>query len=257
MKGCFIILVIERRQKIIEIIKRDHKVYVTNLSELFNVSEETIRRDLTILENDSLLKRTYGGAVATEQTKEDPSFSTRNAMNLSAKQSIASKACKLISDNATIMLDSSTTSLELVHTLVEKKNLTIITSSVKILSEFTSYGLNIICTGGTLRSHSFSLIGSVAQNTVSKYHVDLTVISCKSLSLESGIMDSNEAECDLKKAMVKQAAKTILLADHSKFDQVSFIKIVDFSDIDYIITDEEPSAEWLEVFKKYNIELIY
>lgn len=257
MQEVLTILGAERRKKIIAFIKRDSKVYVTELSKMFGIAEETVRRDLARLEKDGLLSRTYGGAVSIDPTREDPSFSTRTSMNLQEKQAIAANASALISDNATIMVDASTTALEVVHALTKKKNLTIITTSIKLTAEFIHSNFNIICTGGSLRSHSSSLIGPLAANAVMNYHVDVAVIGCKSLSLESGIMESNEAECELKKRMICQAAKTMLVADHSKFDKTSFVKLIDFTAVDYLITDQAPSAKWLELLNANKVKLFY
>lgn len=249
---------IERRQKIAEIIHRDRKVYVSDLSQLFNVTEETIRRDLEKLESEGLLTRTYGGAITNQHTIEDLPFPTRTTMNLESKQIIAVKAADLINDGDTIVIDASTTCLELMQTLKKsKQDLTVITNSVKIPSDFIYSDFNIISTGGTLRAHSFALIGPVAQNTIENYYVDIAVMSCKSLSLDKGIMESNEPEGEIKKKMIQQAEKTILLVDHTKFDKTAFVKLFEFEDFDYIVTDREPSNEWLELLRKHNIQLIY
>lgn len=249
---------IERRQEIAEIINKDRKVYVSKLSELFDVTEETIRRDLEKLENEGILTRTYGGAITNQHTIEDLSFPTRTTMNLEHKQIIAEKAADLINDSDTIMIDASTTCLELMQKLKKsKKDLTVITNSVKIPNDFIGSNFNIISTGGSLRAHSYALIGPVAQNTIKNYYVDITVMSCKSLSLDKGIMESNEPEAEIKKKMIQQAEKAVLLVDHTKFNKTAFVKLFDFADFDYIVTDREPAEAWMDLFKKHNIQVIY
>ncbi|VBB06603.1 lacr bacterial regulatory protein hth signature [Lucifera butyrica] len=248
---------IERRQKITERIQRDRKVYVSTLSELFGVTEETVRRDLEKLENEGILSRTYGGAISNQHTNEDLSFPARTSLNFEAKQLIAAKAAALINDRDTIMVDASTTCLELMHALKEKKGLTVITNSVKITHDFMDANFNIISTGGSLRSHSCALVGPVAVNTLANYYVDVAVISCKGLSLAKGIMESNEPESEFKKRLIQQAGKTILLADHTKFNKTAFVKLMDFAALDYIVTDQAPAGEWLELFNKYNIKVLY
>ncbi len=248
---------IERRQRIIKLIQDDKKVYVSNLSQLFKVTEETIRRDLEKLENEGILTRTYGGAVLNQYTLEDLPFQTRTSMNHEMKQNISLKAATLIHDNDTIMIDASTTCLELLHALQKKKGITIITNSVKIPYDFISSNFNIISTGGTLRAHSLALVGSVAQNALQNYYVNMAVMSCKGLSFDNGIMESNEPESEFKRRMIKQAEIVILLVDHTKFDKTAFIKLFDFSDIDYIVTDQKPDAAWLELFNTHNVKVIY
>lgn len=256
-RGGSVMLGIERRQQIIELIQQDKKVYVSNLSQLFKVTEETIRRDLEKLENESMLTRTYGGAILSQNTLEDLPFQTRTSMNHEFKQNISIKAANLVNDNDTIMVDASTTCLELIQALQGKKGLTIITNSIKIPYDFTNSNFNIISTGGNLRAHSLALVGSVAQNALQNYYVNMAILSCKALSLDKGIMESNEPESEFKRSMIKQAEKVILLADHTKFDKTGFIRLIDYSDVDYIITDREPDSNWLELLQANKIGVIY
>lgn len=250
-------LAAERRQLIIEYAKRDKRVLVSELSQQFNVTEETIRRDLEKLEKEGIVTRTYGGAITNEHTNEDLPFATRKSTNSEIKQAIAQKALKYIQDGDTLMMDPSSTSLELLKLLHSYKKLTVITNSIHMLHESIHSGLNIISTGGSLRASSLSLVGTIAKDTVSKYNVDTVILSCKALSLEKGVMDSNEPECELKKSMIPQSAKVLLLADHSKFDKTAFVKLMDFEQIDVLVTDREPSEEWLNMLHEYGVEVVY
>lgn len=250
-------LAAERRQIIINMVQKDKRVLVSELSEKFSVTEETIRRDLEKLEKESIVTRTYGGAIINSHTNEDLPFTTRNATNSEIKQQIASKALQLINDGDTLMIDPSSTSVELMKLLHQRKNLTVITSSIHILHEFLTTGINIISTGGTLRSRSMSLVGTNAEDIIKKYNVDKVILSCKALSLDKGIMDSNEPECELKKAMLRQAEKVLLLADHSKFDKTAFVKLMDFDEVDMLITDQEPEKAWMELLQEKEIEVMF
>lgn len=248
---------IERRQRIIKLIQQDNKVYVSNLSMSLKVTEETIRRDLEKLEQSCLLTRTYGGAILNPSAMEDLSFQTRTSMNHDTKKTISLTAATLINDNDTIMIDASTTCLELIEALQGKNGLTIITNSIKIPYDFINGNFTIISTGGTLRAPSLALVGSLAQNALQSYYVNMAIMSCNGLSLDKGIMESNEPESELKRRMLKQAEIVILLVDHTKFNKTGFIKLFDFEDVDYVITDREPDRYWLEVFEKYNIKVLY
>lgn len=248
---------IERRQKIINKIQQEHKVYVNELANTFQVTEETIRRDLEKLEKQSLLHRSYGGAVLKEHTYDDISFSKRITLNLSEKQQIAQKASLLINEQDSIMVDASTTCLEVVELLKNKNELTWITNSIKIVYTLIHNSAKVIACGGTLRNHSYSLTGADALNTLNNYCVDIALIGCKGISMQQGITESNEAESIIKKKMVEQSRITILLADHSKFGNNGFAKTLDFTQIDYIVTDKSPSDKWIAFLKKKNIKLIY
>ncbi|AIQ69292.1 DeoR/GlpR family DNA-binding transcription regulator [Paenibacillus graminis] len=250
-------LAAERRKKIIDLVHQDKRVLVSDLSRMFEVTEETIRRDLEKLEKDGILSRTYGGAMLNRHTNEDLPFVTRNALNTDMKRNIALKALDLINDGDTLMVDPSSTAFEFLKLLGNKNNLTVITNSINILHEFASSGMNIISSGGSLRHRSLSLVGPVAHDTIRRYNVDTAVISCKGIDMERGITDSNEPECELKKHMLRQAQKVVLLADHTKFDKTAFTRLVDLSSIDVLITDRRPAQPWLTRLAEENIEVLY
>ncbi|WP_295713437.1 DeoR/GlpR family DNA-binding transcription regulator [uncultured Mitsuokella sp.] len=248
---------LERRQKIMEKIRLDRKVYVSELAKSFKMTEETIRRDLEKLESQDLLRRSYGGAVIAESTSDELSYTRRSTINSESKLAIAEKAANLIHDGDTIMMDSSTTCQALLQRLKGQRDITVITNSIRLMSDFTNSGFKMICTGGTMRESSCALTGSIACQTLSKYYVDFAFISCKSIDLKKGIMESNESESRVKSVMMQQARKTILLVDHSKFDKTAFVKCDDFEHIDTVVTDDAPSKEWQECFSEHHISLIF
>lgn len=250
---------IERRQAILELIKKNRKVYVSELSKSFNVTEETIRRDLEKLEDENLVQRSYGGAVLKEHLSEDVSFGNRASINRVEKARIAKRAADLIHDGDTIMLDSSTTCMAFLKELDKagRKDITIITNSIRLLSDFCgSESFNFISTGGSLRKRSCALTGPVAISTVQRYFADYTVISCRGLVIENGILESNEEEGTIKEHMLSQGKQKILLADNSKFNKTAFVKSSDLRSISTIVTDSNPSSEWIDFFAQNDIELI-
>ncbi|HBM16666.1 MAG TPA: DeoR/GlpR transcriptional regulator [Lentisphaeria bacterium] len=247
----------ERRHLVIEKIRMNKKVYVNELSELFNITEETVRRDLEKLESEGILKRTYGGAVAFQEISEDLPFVARFMQNPEAKKVIAQKAAALIKDGDKLVVDASSTSYLLLDKIKNKKNITLITNSIRIPYDFSDSEMQIISTGGELRHNSMALAGANAKKSLQNYHADTAILSCKALSIEKGIMESNEPESDLKSAMRHQSEKCVLLADSSKFGKVAFLKMLDFKDIDYLITDKDPGKNWQEFCIKADIELIF
>ena len=247
----------ERKQNIQKIIINEKKVHVNNLSDLFKVTEETIRKDLEKLEQEGLLTRTYGGAILNEdQTHEDPSFFKRTKRNLEAKKIIASKMLPFIKDGFTIMADSSSTVLEVLKLCKDKKDLTVVTNSIEVLNTLAGTSINIILTGGTFAYNTMSLNGQISEIALNKYTVDLALISCKGFDINKGFTDSNEFEVIIKKAMIKQANKTFLLIDSSKLRKISFIKLLEPSGLDYLISDKETDLDFLEFFHENNIEFI-
>lgn len=251
-------LAIERRNAILAKLSAEGKVIVADLSREFDVTEETIRRDLEKLDNDGLAKKTYGGAVANETHKSDLPFNVRKSSNVVEKQMIAEKIAALVQDGDYIMLDASSTAIYVTKCIKNKKNITLITNSVEILLELADkQDWNILSTGGTLKKGGLSLIGTSAERMIRGFHVDLAICSSKGLDINMGITDSNEKESEIKQAIFAAADKKILAVDNTKFDKISFVHVCDIGDIDVIVTDSCPSDRWIEHCKQKNVELIY
>lgn len=251
-------LPIERLEIIKQTALTEKKLYVSKLSEKFEVTEETIRRDLEKLEQQGIVTRSYGGAILNaEKTNEDIPFYKRSKTNIEDKKYIASKAIQFIKEDSTIVADCSSTVLEVLRSIRNRSDVTVITNSVEVLSELNQSELNIISTGGGIKQRSLSLQGPITQSAIRKYSVDLALVSCKGLDIKKGILDSNEAEAEIKRTMIEQASKVIMLVDHDKYDKTSFVKLFDYEDIDYIITDQKPREEWLKLLHSYNIDIIY
>lgn len=248
----------DRLQAIKQMVANDKKVIVTHLSNLFQVTEETIRRDLEKLEGEGFITRTYGGAVLnTNSLTENVHFYKRAKSFIEEKQAIALNALPFITNKTTMAADSSTTVVELLKLLKDRNDLTLLTNSTEAFHELVQSEINVVSTGGELNKNTLSLQGRITKEVISKYHVDIMVMSCKGLDMSSGALDSNEGEAEIKKAMIRQATEVALLVDHSKFDKKAFVQLVDFSHVNYIITDKKPGDEWIEFCKKKNIQLIF
>ena len=251
-------LPIERKNEILSKLMIDGKVIVSDLAALYSVTEETIRRDLEKLEREGFAKKTYGGAVKSDNMTVELPYTVRKLTNVSGKKYIAEKIGNLIQDGDSILLDASTTALFTVKSIFHKHNLTLITNSVEILLDLpASNDWRIISTGGTYRQDSMSFLSSSATSAISNYHADIAVMSCKGLDVLKGVTDTREHNADLKKSFIKNANKVILAVDSTKFDKISFVKICDIDDIDVVVTDAVPSEECIKAFEEKNIELIY
>ena len=251
-------LAIERKREILARLNSDGKVIVSELARDFGVTEETIRRDLEKLDREGLASKTYGGAVSNRPAATDLPYNVREGVNVEEKQAIAEKICDLIQDGERIMLDSSSTALYVIKKIKEKKNLTVITNSLKILLELADKkDWTVLSTGGALKKGALSLMGSSAEKMINSYHVDTAICSCKGLDMTLGITDSNENDCLIKQAMINSAERRILAIDSEKFDKKSFVKVCDMSEIDVIVTDTEPSERWLGFCHENNVDIVY
>lgn len=251
-------LAAERRNRILEKLQEEKKVIVSELSGQFNVSEETIRRDLDRLDKEGLAVKSYGGAVLNENIGLDLPFQVRRKKNMKGKQRIGAIIAQLVQDGEHIILDPSTTAVAIVKALQNKQRLTVITNSIEVLVELADKsGWEIISSGGTLRENYLALVGPRAMDGIASFNADKAIISCKGIDMEKGITDANEMFSQVKQSMLGAASFRILAADHTKFDRVAFSKICEVSQIDMVVTDERPSGAWMEYFREKGIVCLY
>ena len=251
-------LAIERRNAILEKLQAERRVVVSELSQIYKVSEETIRRDLEKLENDGFAIKSYGGAVINENANVDLPFNIRKKRNVISKQKIAEVISSRIKDGTSIMLDASSTAVYIAKALKERKNLTLITNSIEILIEmFDTPNVNVLSTGGAMREGSFALVGPQTDKMLNSYHVDIAIVSAKGFDLETGMTDTEELHANNKKTMLHAGREKVLAVDSSKFGKTAFTEIGTLEDISMVVTDAKPDEVWLLAFKEYGIECIY
>jgi DeoR/GlpR family transcriptional regulator of sugar metabolism len=249
-------LAIERKHKILDLIQRDRRVVVTELSQQFGVTEETVRRDLNRLEQDGLVSRTHGGAIARRQETEDLPYGTRHLINIEAKRAIARKAARLVRDGDAVMVDSSSTAYEVLGCLHDHKELTLITNAVRILADPNATEHPIISVGGELRRRSMTFVGPLATQGIAQFNADIALISCKALALTGGVMETNLPDAEVKRAFVRSARRVCLLIDGDKFDKSALISICGLDAIDTLVTDRMPQNAWVEILEHQGVTLI-
>ena len=251
-------LAIERKNEILNKLRSEQRVLVSELAAHYGVTEETIRRDLEKLEHEGYATKTYGGAIWGNSTKTDLSYTIRNKTNVEAKNAIAELVFGLIEDGDHLMMDDSSTSLFAARQLKEKKNLTIITNSLELVMEMASTETwTIFLTGGKLKAESLALVGDQTQEMLRAYHVDKAILSCKGLDPEAGITDSSEFHAQAKKAMIRAAKQRILILDASKFDKISFVEIAPLEALDLVVTNQRPSDAWMRRLTDLGVEVLY
>ncbi|MEV5028790.1 DeoR/GlpR family DNA-binding transcription regulator [Paenibacillus sp. LPE1-1-1.1] len=235
----------ERYDKIVQLVNERGSIRVTELAELCQVTEETIRRDLDRLEQAGRLRRSHGGAVSVKDQQPEIPYFEREIAQADEKKRIAEEAIKLIQPKDRILLDASTTAWYMAASMPDIP-LTVLTNSIKVAMELSSKEkIEVISTGGILASRSLSYVGPLAERSLDAYHVDKAFFSCKGVHLERGISESNELQARIKHKMVGMADQVILLADSSKFGVQAFTHVADLSDVDTIITDGRLSPSLL------------
>lgn len=253
------LLAMDRRKIILERIQNENSVKVTELAIEFDVTEETIRRDLEKLELEGYVTRTYGGAVLVQSNSAELSINVREMQNPEGKRRIARRASELIKEGATIMIDSSSTSIFVAKNLKNQKEMTIITNSTRIPQDYTGgEDTKIILTGGIYRPEIMSLVGVAAENTISRYYADYAIIGCKAMDAQEGVtFEPHESESLVKQKMVQNAQKVILVADHTKFGRKSSIRTLKAENIHILITDEKLDPETENSLMNKGVEIIY
>ena len=248
---------IERRQQILELLKEQKTVSVSDLSKRFFIGEATIRRDLCTFEALGLAKRTYGGAILLEGLDSEIPLIVRETEQRDKKQRIAKTAADMVQDGDVITMDSSSTALHMVPYLRRKTNLTVITNGAKTALDCgTLPRTKVVCTGGRLRENSLSYIGNLAQRCIRDFVSGTLFFSCRSISSDIGITDVNEEESVLRRDMIRHSRRVVLLCDSTKFDANSFAYICSFSDIHCLITDAEPSPMLQEALAHSGVQLV-
>ncbi len=230
----------ERRALILRMLEQKEEVQVTDISRETGISEVTIRKDLTILQNRHLLLRTRGGAMRkpVENVSEDTTIERKRMFNFREKERIGEEAVKLIKDGDFIMLDSGTTTLEVARHLGKFRNLRILTNAMNIATELMSYKrFDVVFLGGNVRMSSLSTVGPLAISVLRNFSGYKLFLGVDSFSLENGVSTPNLEEALLNQIMIQQADQVIAVFDSSKFNKRSFVHIADTKELDYIITD--------------------
>jgi DeoR family L-fucose operon activator len=249
-------LVAERWQKIHQLVNERGSMRVTELSELCQVTEETIRRDLDKLESEGKLIRSHGGAISVKEAQAETPYFERETTHADLKLSIAQKAVSFIRESERILLDASSTAWYMAKILPDIP-LTVLTNSIKVALELSQKEkVQVISTGGLLSPRSLSYVGPLAERSLDMYHVDKVFLSCKGLHLEKGISESNELQALIKKKMIGISDQTFLLADHSKFGVQSLTQVAAWNDIHKLITDHQTDKQFVSEIRSKHVDVI-
>lgn len=253
---------IERKSEIINLLEQAGTVNVNELSERFHASRETIRRDLEEMEQDGVLKRTHGGAVF-QGGNIFPSLElpvvVREIQRYSEKSDICKKAASLIQDGDNIFADNSSTCLCLLKYIPPQLKVTIITNSIKLLTESiaaASPNHMVVCLGGILNAANHSLYGNTALKNAAEFYPNKSFMSCTGVQ-PGRLTDSSFLEVDIKRLMIERSSEVYILADYSKFEKSGQVFLSDFSQITAVITDSKTNREQASFLENSGVGLIF
>lgn len=229
------------------------------LCELFQISKNTLLRDLNILSQKGTVRKVYGGVTAVQapfSVKELLPFNDRTTKNIELKNRIAQKAVEHIKPGDTIFVDTGTSTLSIINYLSTIKNLTVITNSVQFMYHALSLpNVNVIALPGILNHGTASLVGVSCIESLGTYNINQAFMACTAASLPIGVTNATSEEYEVKRVVMKQSLEHILLIDHTKFGKTSLMTYAQLEDFHYVITDEMPAEEYRDYFLSHKVML--
>ncbi len=249
---------IDRIQKIHNLLKQSRSIALNDLCDTFGVSKNTIRRDVAELEKAGVIRKVYGGIVLNEDKNDSPEpFVCREGRNVDAKKRIAQLAADQVQDGDVIYIDSGTTTMHMIPYLAKKRYLTIVTASVHVINAAGNFPeLNLIATGGTLYMPSNAFVGPSVLSALQNYNLSKVFLASTGISIAHGATNASPLECEIKRSLTQKNAESYLLVDSTKFDRASLMTYCQLSDLRAVITEQEPSSEYVNYFEKHSIRLI-
>lgn len=246
-----------RLQQILAQLEESDYISVKTLSQALKVSEVTIRKDLTFLEDNGYLYRTHGGATKKSYYAFEETVGNKENIHTKEKQEITKKAMEYIDENDFIILASGTTMHYLARNMQHFKKLTVLTASLRVALELcNASGVQVIQMGGEVRKSSTSVIGTFSETILSQFSCNKLFLGIDGISVDFGISTSNLAEASLNQQMINSAEKIYVLGDSSKVGKRGFGKICELDKIDYFITDNRITQQQIQHLENAGISVI-
>ncbi|MCU6478937.1 DeoR family glycerol-3-phosphate regulon repressor [Arthrobacter silviterrae] len=242
-----------RRTEIVAIVARERVARVADLAELLGVSVVTVRRDIEALDDAGLVQKIHGGAkLPGDAGTHEPGFELKSTQSTQEKKAIAQAAVQLVHDGMAIGLSAGTTTWALAKALSSRKNLTVVTNSVKIADVFQGAGsrVSVILTGGE-RTPSDALVGPIATQSVRSLHLDILFLGVHGVDEVAGFTTPNLLEAEMDRALIEAARRVVVLADHSKWGTVGISTIAAMEDVDEVISDDALGLEAQRILREH------
>jgi DeoR/GlpR family transcriptional regulator of sugar metabolism len=249
----------ERLSKIIDYIQKNQYVNIHQLVSEFSVSKATIRRDLETLAENGAIQLTHGGAKYKKEAETELPYDEKRKTNSDEKSRIGKAACDLIHEGDTVIIDTGTTTREMVKYLLSRQNIHVITNDVIIAAELAvNTSIELTLTGGNVRKGYYTLCGYYAENFIKQLHADILFLSLDSIDSEFGCAILNMDEVATKQRMIKAAERTVSVCDHTKYESKALLKVCELSEIDLFVTGRELSEDTCHHFFEngYQLQLV-
>lgn len=250
----------ERKNHILQLLTMNKSVTVKYLCDHLNASEATVRRDLTVLEEEGKLERTHGGAILTSNMPIDieNTYFQKEALSMSEKRKIAERAFSYLRENDSVFLDGGTTTMELAKLIGESEmHLSVFTNAPhfsKIMAK--NERVEVFMIGGRIRNNTLVTVGQLAIETIKRFRINAVFIGVNAISLEYGLTTPNYDEAEIKKVILESGRERFVLADQSKFSKVALCQVASLTAIDYIITNKSEDDSVLRPFLEAEISIL-
>jgi len=245
----------ERKREILRLLSLHGKVKNLELAQLFSVSEPTIRKDISELEEHKMLIRTHGGAMVIDSGEWEPTYTEKVDQFQDEKKTIGYLAAMMVKDHDVVILDAGTTTVEIAKH-IKAKTFTIITNCLDVAAVLEhNPNCEIIITGGSMRWKTHALVGPLAEKSLKGLSADIAFIGSNGVS-EQGFSTPNLIEAETKAMMLKRAKKKFIVADGHKFGHISLAYFATLEEVDGIITNGVKNKNFIELLENYGVDLI-
>lgn len=247
----------ERHQQILSAARAEGRVDVAELARVLSVTPETVRRDLTALERHGLVRRVHGGAIPVERLGFEPAISDREGRLAGEKERIAKLALDQVPDGGSIILDAGTTTVRLAELLPADRELTIVTHALPVAMVLaTRPNITLHLLGGTMRGRTLAAVGDWTLRALEDIYADVAFLGTNGITVAQGLTTPDLAEANVKRALVRSARRTVVLADHTKVGRADFVRVAPIEAVDTLITDSGLDRELVDELIAAGVEVL-
>ncbi|XAW88742.1 DeoR/GlpR family transcriptional regulator [Vibrio sp. CDRSL-10 TSBA] len=247
---------VPRHQQIVELVTKHGYVSTEELVERFNVSPQTIRRDLNELADENKIRRYHGGATIP-LSSENISYNTRKSINFSEKDIIAEEVARSIPDGATLFIDIGTTPEAVARALNKNhKQLRVVTNNMNVATILLpNPEVRLILAGGEVRNRDGGIVGEATLDFIKQFRLDFGILGISGIDLDGSLLDFDYHEVRVKQAIIENSRSVLLAVDHSKFGRNAMVKLGNISQIHSLFTDQRPPEQIINILNEHNITL--
>ncbi|MEX0603717.1 MAG: DeoR/GlpR family transcriptional regulator [Marinobacter sp.] len=244
-----------RQDLIIELIQKNGFVTTEQLVDHFQVTPQTIRRDLNQLAEESKVRRHHGGAGIDSSTV-NTAYQTRKIMELEAKERIAKELVRYIPDNSSLFINIGTTTETIARALLDHSNLRIVTNNLHVASILSAReDFNVIVAGGEVRNRDGGIVGEATRDFINQFKMDFGIIGISGIHSDGSLLDFDYREVRVAQTIIANSGKVLLAADHSKFGRNAMVRLGDITQADHFFTDQDPPGEIQQMLREHAVDL--